>query len=790
MNFSTPERILSTIRMGDSVARSRAENRLKVNNAINCYPPLKEEEAKKQGLKINVNWGELLTLISQARRQYMTAFWGNNNFFRVKLPFAPAEHQSEWETFITENINRFMRESLEYYDLHNSKWASVVSHGIGPTLYRNEDDWCGDYLAVEDFRVPTNTLTSFKQMDWFCARHAYTPGELLKEAFSDKPNNHWSKKKVAEILKNYKELNFDSNGRTYNLETDVEKIAEIVREDGGFFTGDSMPSIPLYHFYFKDDTKKDNEGFFMRILPETGAVHGGDPDEFLWTSEKPIAKKREHILQCQFGDLSAKAPFHVYSIRSLGYALLEPCFYTNLARCKLLQHIFDNFNPWLRITDPIDKARAQLQEFANFSVLKTGVSVIPQTERHQIDGRLVETAMAQLKQLQQEASSSYTQSIDNGTSREQTAFETSVKLQQVNAMMTGLLSRAFIYENQDYIEKCRRFCRPNSQNEDVKEFQKLCKDAGIPVSQMNPKFWRVEAVTPLGMGNPTMATAEAQQLGEISPECDPTAQREILHERLLVITKDPRKAARWAPLGKDRGVTDGQRDSQYVFGTLIQGVPVPIKEGLSVIDQIEAMLPLFAGKIVLLENRDNMATPDEASGLVEVNNYLEQLVQRLAQNPQEKQRVKQYSDSLGKLMNQVKGLSQRGQEHAQQQNMNGEGQPDPNAIAKASTTHMMGKMKMDLAAEKAKQTQAEKEKGFVLDQRRKDAATHAQIQRDNLNQHSPSESISYKDAPPSIKRQMEAQAGMVPATEEETKLEMEERKSAAKPKPEPDPVGK
>jgi hypothetical protein len=52
-------------------------------------------------------------------------------------------------------------------------------------------------------------------------------------------------------------------------------------------------------------------------------------------------------------------------------------------------------------------------------------------------------------------------------------------------------------------------------------------------------------------------------------------------------------------------------------------------------------------------------------------------------------------------------------------------------------------------------------------------------------QHHVSESMTYKDAPPSIRRQMEEQAGMTPATQEESKVELDAKKQEAKPKPAP-----
>ena len=356
---------------------------------------------------------------------------------------------------------------------------------------------------------------------------------------------------------------------------------------------------------------------------------------------------------------------------------------------------------------------------------------MPQAERHQIDAGLVEMAMAQLKQLQQEASASYTQQTDTGTRKEQTAFETSVKIQQVNAMMSGLLMTAFIYETQSYREICRRFCLQKSIDPDIIEFQEWAKRMKIPRAWLDAKLWEVEPVTPLGMGNPAMAQAEAQQLMGWRGAYPPEAQNEILHEATLVVTGDARKAARWAPLGKGQGVTDAQRDAQAMFGTLMQGVPVPPKQGFSPIEQIETLLPLLAGVVVRCTKRDNTATPDEAAGMGAVMQYIGQLIGQLASDPEQKQRVKQYSDGLGQLANQIKGLAQRGAEKAQSQNGGG----NPELAAKMQATVITAKTKAAIAAQKAQQTARHKEKGFVAQQRREDAATFARIQRESAAQN-------------------------------------------------------
>lgn len=734
MNFSTPQRVIQTIRAGDRAEWTRGDNRVKINDAANCKPPLSAELAKKLGVKINVSWGELMVLLERARTQYRTAFNSSEHYFKVKLPVAPPEYQADWSEFITDTLNKIMKDSLKFFELGESRWTSTVTLGVGPTIWRdqgNKAKWCGDYVPVEDLRIPTDTTVDFENLGWFGVRHIYTPGELLKKAFAD--GSKWNKKAVARILKNKKEINWDYAGLNYDIETQPEKYAELVRQDGSWTVSDAMPGIPFWHFYFEDDADPDpaQQGWYMCIVPAEGTI-GGPQDEFLWRSDKPIAKKRERIIQCQFGDLSAKAPFMYQAIRSLGFALLEPCHYTNLTRCRLLQHVHDNFNIWLRTTDPVEKARAQVQEFGNLGMLRSGISVVPQNERHQIDGGLVEQTMAQLKQLQNEASASYTQSIDTGTRREQTAFETSVKMQQVNSMMSGLLIKAFKYETYHYKEICRRFCLPLDQvdDEDISEFQQKCQQFGIPRQFLDVKLWEIEPVTPLGMGNPTIAQAAAQQLLGILPLLDPTAQQEAKHEIVLTITGDPRKASRWVPLGKGRGVTDGAAYAYAIFGTLMQGVPVPPKEGLPAQDQIQALLGMMAGKINMIEQTEGKANPDEVVGFNMVNDYVLGLVQQLQQDKQQKQFVKQTMDALGRLMNQVKALGERGQESRKSQDQNGDG--------KMAETHAKIEGLMAITAAKVhakqvadKQKQQQKAEQFVREQRRKDAETFAQIQRDN-----------------------------------------------------------
>lgn len=724
-NFTSAEKVLQCIRAGDNVESVRGRNRGKVLDAANCVPPLDEDTAEKLGIKINVNWGELLEILCKARGQLLSAFLGNQFFFTVKLPLAPAEHQSEWEQFITNCINRPLRESMEYFELHRSRWSSVVTHGVGPMMWKDKEGWLPRFRSMADLRIPTDTTLDFSNLAWFATREPYTPLELVEEVFNDKPNNKWDKKAVAKILKTYKELNFTDATNNYDIETEPEKYLELFHQNGGFYGSDAVPTIPLWHFYFKDEG-----GWFMRIVPDNDAMKESSKEGFLWQSDDREGASWKEIIHCQYGDLSVDPPFKYHGVRGLGFVLLEPTFYMNLTRCRLLQHVHDNFNIWLKSMDNAEKARVSVQEFGNLGVVSQGLSIVPQNERHQIAAQLVEMVFGQLTQLQANASSSYTQQPDTGTNKEQTAFETRVKMEQVNAMMGAILMTAFKYESYAYREICRRFCRKDSTDEDVKKFQRLCEKAGIPRQWLDIDFWDVDPVTPLGMGNPTIAQAAAQQLMQLRPMMNPQAQEEVLHENVLIITKDPRKAARWVPVSGKPNESDAKREMVGYFAALMRGAKIPLSQA-NLVDQCEALLPLYAGEIALITKRNNMAAQDEATGLATVSDYLGRAIKQLSQDQTLKEKVKEYEDIKMTQDNLARGLIQRGQEAQKKQAQQNGNAAGAEMAAKVQGEKAMLQTRLQGKQAETAQTLKHRELEFNQQMRHKDIeGVHEQHRKD------------------------------------------------------------
>jgi len=704
-------------------------------------------------LKINCNLGEAPVLAQHGRRQYQNAFLSRDTYFTIRVPDAPSEKQADWGRFITKKLNKPLKRSLQYFEYQRSKWSAVLSHGYAPGIFYDRCKVTPDFVALEDFRVPTDSLCDLSNLYWFAVRKNYTEGELAKKVWGKYAMKGWNKKRIQEILHTVHDYNWEAIEAKWTDQP--EKLAEIVKQNGGFYAGDAVPTIPLFHFYFLDDSGKRPE-WRLRVVPDTQTL-SVPTTEFLFENGKYcMATDIRHILQMQYGDLNNKPPFMIHSIRALGFLLMEPIYHSNLLDCRFLQHVHEHMNAWIRVGDVQGKARAQKIDLFHDGIVPDGVSIVPQTERHQIDPNIIEMAKKRMEAIKQQASVSYTQDSEPGGKENETATAVMARVSQVNAMMSGLLATARQYEQFACEEICRRFCLRNSDDVEARDFQKACREFGIPSVYLNVEMWEVEVDMPLGNGNPTMEMAQANLLMQNINSFDGTAQSEIKHEWLVAVTGDPRKAARWQPIGKQLGVTNAQEHAELAFSTLMLGVPVQVKEGLSLSEQIETILGLMSGVIARIEKTGNVARQDEIIGLQNCAEYLSGkqdgnnqtpgLIQRLEADPNNKQQAKQFSQILGKLMNTVKGFEQRLMEQQKKAAIqNGENGQSEMALAqaKAQATMLQAGAKAKVTETGARQKLQHKDAAFVKEQqrrdlqtlkeeRRKDAAAFGDIQREHV----------------------------------------------------------
>lgn len=133
--------------------------------------------------------------------------------------------------------------------------------------------------------------------------------------------------------------------------------------------------------------------------------------------------------------------------------------------------------------------------------------------------------------------------------------------------------------------------------------------------------------------------------------------------------------------------------------------------------------------------KGGMVTPDEIGGLNNLGKHIGMFLEEMARNEDEKEKVKEYEDAFGQLMNHVKGLEQRLQQamkaQAKQAGAGAQGGNGKDA-AKVQAMLIQAQTKAKIAENSAAARTRQKEEQFQKAEARKDQQVQADIQRQGV----------------------------------------------------------
>lgn len=717
----------------------RGENRARLNSLANGAPPYTNEEVEQNRISTNCNFLEFGEKIHDARRQLTTAMTGGNDFLTVDLDFGPVWRKKEWGAFITRRINKAMRGSRTYLDTVDSACAGSSLHGVGPSMWQDKQTALPKAVGIEDVYVPTNTLVSMDNLPFMLIYRQYTANQLQVLTQGKYCDPAWNKPLVKRCITWAEEQMVNLNGGVWSAELSPEKVQEFRKQNSGVYSSDCVPTIDcLDFFYYSDEGKKS--GWRRRIVLDawgspgmSGGVQNttdmpannflGTRGEFLYNSEGRVyASKLDEIVHFLFADCSAVAPFRYHSVRSLGFLLYSVCHLQNRLRCKFNDAVFEAMLQYFRVNNPADAERLTKVDLIDKGIIPEGLEFVKAGDRWEVPANLAESLMTMNQQTIQASSSSYTQDFDfDKENSQETATRTMAKVNASAAMIGSMLHKAYNQQKFQYDEICRRFCIKDSKDPLVRSFRVECLKYGIPEEALNVERWNVQPVRILGSGNKMLQVAMADKLLAIRPTLDSSAQKTVDRIYVLANSDDPSLAEQLIPDSKH--ISDSAHDASAGLGTILKGLPYPIQDGQNHADIAETWLHGMALLIQQIESKGGKATPDELLGLNNLAVHIQGQIQIIAQDKREKQRVKKYSDDLGKMMNLVKAYTQRLQEqqkNAQEQNGT---QLDPKDAAKIKATMLTAQVDNKLRTDAHAQRTAQRQIAFQQ-KIRQDAEKH------------------------------------------------------------------
>lgn len=740
MKFTNPaviESICQQLRLADY---PRSLNRALINSQMNGAPPYSEDEERENNIEINVNELSAPKLAHDARSQMANAIMKPGAFFTARTDMGPVHKRQKYGTIVSREVNKIMKRSPLYFETLRSKFAMLILHGIGPSAWETSQMWCPDAVGIEDVMIPSNTLLTMKNLPFFAIFRSYTAYELHRLTHGPKVDPAWNMPVVNSLLKWAESEGAQLSGTTWPQVWSPEKMESRMKDDSGLFASDAVPTIDTYDFYWFNDDKKVS-GWNRRIIvdaygqPGVGGVlpsrkTNGVTDGFLYDpGTRKYGSKMSEIINFQFADLSAVAPFRYHSVRSLGFLLYAVCHLQNRLRCKFNEAVFEGLMMYMRVRSMDDAERALKINLISRGIIDETVQFLPAEERWQVNAQLAELGLNQNQQIINQNSSSYVQSQGKtNPDVEKTAFQVRAELNATTALISSALLQAYQYQAFEYTEIFRRFCIKNSRDADVRQFRLNCLKAGVPEKLLVPEAWELEPERVMGSGNKTMEMAIAQQLMEWRPLYDPASQREILRISTLSATDDPGLTKSLVPEEPDK-LTDSKQKAMVSMGSLMLGLPVKFGVTDNRVEVTEVLIAEMAIIVGRIQKRGGVAKPEELMGLQTVAQTIDEQIQIISQDKGQQERVRKYSDALGQIMNLVKAFAQRlKQQMKAAAEQNGNGGPDPADVAKIKGIEMNAAVKAKNAEESHAQRTSQRQVQWEMEEKRKQQQHELEMQ--------------------------------------------------------------
>jgi hypothetical protein len=544
-----------------------------------------------------------------------------------------------------------------------------------------------------------------------------------------------------------------------------EKMQERMKGDTGFYYGDNVPTINVFDFYFWNDSDKVS-GWNRRMIldpwsmpdaaavdaparPEpvkrTGELYDKFARKFLYNpGTRKVAQDLSSIINWQFADLSAVAPFRYHSVRSLGFLLYAVCHLQNRLRCKVNEAVFEQLMIYFRVSSTEDVQRALKLDMISRGFVDESIKFMAPAERYQVNESLAMMGINLNQDLIHQNSSSYTAQPQNRDSKERTKFEVMADVNAMTTLVSAALAQAYMYQLPEYREIARRFAIKDSRDPEVRQFQANCLRRGVSEKVLyNTECWEHEAERVMGAGNKTLELAISEQLMQYRPMFDPEPQRQILKNVTLAITDDPALANSLVPDNPVK-ITDTVAYAQLAAGTLMMGLPVANKTGINQIEYIDTLMATLGSLVQQAMQANGNTSPEKLQGMFNMLGNINEHVQMIAQDKTEQERVKKYQKGMMEIGNALKGLGQQLQEKMKAQQAQGQQGPDPEVQSKIQSQQQLTQAKIEnQKASHAQKTgqrevqfqmeQQRKQREFEADQARRQAEFDQQLQQEQIS---------------------------------------------------------
>ena len=620
--------------------------------------------AEENNIQINLNDLTGPNVITQASRMWNSAHLKTSNFFTARTDSGPAHKRSAWESSITKRANRLLKRSPRMAGQVKATGKNTLLFGIGPTNWTTRRGIIPKPVPVGSLMIPSETEIEDlnDSLSYFAIFREYNAEQLYDMTHGPHVDPGWNMKLVQSQWNYIKdELRKSPNSLAYQYMP--ERIEQLEKQDKGYLGSDAAPTCDVWDFYFRQ--AENGKGWYRRMIVDwyvgdqmaSYAKGAGRPAskndlgkgaEFLYTSGKrKYADSLNEILHCNFGDCSAYAPVKYHSLRGLGWMLWGVCELQNRLHCKFNEAVFEQLMWFFQTAGNQDLLRLKKANFEHMGIIPQGIKFLTANERFSPNQPLVQMAFSRNQQLIDNASMSYTQALDRGEGgKDETATKTMAIVNSTQALASSVMESSYGQEAFKYREMLRRLMLKDNKDPMARAFRLGVLQDGVPEDMLDIERWDTIPEQTVGGGNKTVQMATVGFLNQIRKNLPANGQRIVDHLSVEAATDQADLAEEIAPLGEDRPISNSTHDAQLATDRLLRGLPyLPPKEAVYE-DYVLVWLHDLAAEIQKGMAMGGMVPPDQLAGLQNFAKTIGNFIGEMANNEDEKEKVKQYRGRL------------------------------------------------------------------------------------------------------------------------------------------------
>lgn len=715
-------------RMIDNDAR-RSYKRSRVNGLVDGNPPYKASKLREAGRaeSCNVNWGTGRSYLESGSGSFydLTSEAPSAVTFRTSYGKTDEERESYSTIASKEADVIFKKERLWDYQIQISQWDMVL-HGCGPMFFEDAYQVFPRAVLCGDLKVPEWTKSETSYWEGCCVQVDYFPPALYKFVMDEEAARAvgWNVDYVKKVI--YRAISKDAQA---GIQYDWEYFQQQMKNNSLTYYDDTKITQAEHVFW------KEFDGRISHAIVERNSATGL-PVEYLYIHVGRYANWSEAVHPMYYDH--GNGGYH-HSVTGLGVKMYSAMEYENRLLCNLCDKAFGPkilFKP----TTTESSQKFSLVHMGDYAVMPAGFD----WQQTGVSG-LMNDGLAMREELTgivQSNLSNYRQGASvQKSGNPVTKFEKQLNAAQQSALSMPQYNRYYAQCDQLTQEIWRRLTNPNSTDDRAIQFQKRCKEQGVPIEALC-RVEYVGATRVVGQGSAFMRKQAIDALFPIAGALPENGRANLISDKIACEAGQPAVARYFPQKQQKQMATDQQVEALHWVGDMKQGIPFVVTSTQNAVTYGATFLNAASQSLQSLKQG---ADPHGVLAFLEqVGPAIAACLQRFGQDPTRKQIHDEMSkqwQQLAKITDQLKAKMQQQAQQQQAQSAKTSQAMNDQQLAQAKAQNEIAirtakaKSALQISADKHRQQMLKGVQTMQL----ADASTAATIHRDNLKSLSTAE---------------------------------------------------